>query len=256
MTKKNKEVSRFFDDMWVDRKMWKAHIKEDLPDADGNIKGRDIFLKRNDLKKSWFKGKRVLDAGCGWGRKSMFMASLGATVYAVDLCDLSIAKEYAGEYKKNIFFINSELQNLPFEDNFFDLVLCEGVLHHMDEYIESFNELSRVCKKGGLLIVGLHGKGGIMPTSFTILRSVLPLSMKRLTKKLPHGGIIWDNLTVPIIHRFTEREIRNWFELKDFDSERMIYQHYDYRKRTSKIMHGAGWIIMKGKKFQSPPLKP
>lgn len=46
--------------------------------------------------------------------------------------------------------VKADLCNLPFEDNSFDLVLCNHVLEHIPDDIKAMNELFRIMKKGGM----------------------------------------------------------------------------------------------------------
>jgi len=77
------------------------------------------------------KDSRILDAGSMWGGIAIPAAQFHAEVYAVDktietIEFLNIRAEQMGF--DNIYAVASELQNLPFPDNFFDLVVLNGVL--------------------------------------------------------------------------------------------------------------------------------
>ena len=49
--------------------------------------------------------------------------------------------------------VKADICNLPFENNFFDLILCNHVLEHIPDHEKAISELYRVLKKGGTLIV-------------------------------------------------------------------------------------------------------
>ena len=83
------------------------------------------------LAPEWFRGKTVLDAGCGSGRWTYAMASLGATVIAVDLTDAGVLAAYKGTKEfERVAVVQSNVSNLPFRPESFDLVVSWGVLHH------------------------------------------------------------------------------------------------------------------------------
>jgi SAM-dependent methyltransferase len=104
----------------------------------------------------------VLDAGCGTGEKSLYMAGLGARhVVGLDLSATSIrhARENAVRYGiRNLTFLNGSVLDLPFPDHSFDVVHSSGVLHHTADPYGGFQELVRVLKPGGIVMVCLYNR--------------------------------------------------------------------------------------------------
>ena len=99
----------------------------------GNTLSNRIFQSLLDFR-NW-KGKKVLEIGCGIGTDTISFARAGAEVTAVDLSDesLKIAKLRAERYGlPNIGFYQANAENLtsvvPIET--FDLVYSFGVIHH------------------------------------------------------------------------------------------------------------------------------
>lgn len=88
----------------------------------------------------------------------------------------------SGENRKEfvVTFVRSDLKKLPFQNNFFDLVFCVGVLHHIDKMEEALNELWRVLKPGGKIVLWVYGKEG----NFWITYFLNPIR-KLITSKLP-----------------------------------------------------------------------
>lgn len=119
------------------------------------------------------KPKRVLDVGCGEG------AFVGAIIdtypsceaYGIDISEVGL--EHARErFPKGKFSIADVNERFPFEDNYFDLVFSEGVLHILGESPDyAIGEIYRVLKKGGLFICWVgHRHIDTMPLSqFKIL---------------------------------------------------------------------------------------
>lgn len=114
---------------------------------------------RNYIK-SWllkriFSGKKFLDYCCGRGRMSIFLAKNGAEVIGIDISDVSIkkAKEEAikQELKDRPTFLLMDGEKLEFPDNTFDVIICSGVLHHLD-INKAYLELARVLKSDGEII--------------------------------------------------------------------------------------------------------
>ncbi|HEY3324686.1 MAG TPA: methyltransferase domain-containing protein [Planctomycetota bacterium] len=102
-------------------------------------------------------GQRVLDAGCGCGMDS-FIASLlvGTTghVTGLDLCAemLAVPRAELPRWRpQNLEFVQGELENLPFADESFDVVISNGVLNLAVDKDCAFREIYRVLKPGGVL---------------------------------------------------------------------------------------------------------
>lgn len=105
------------------------------------------------LKASFrFRGKTVVDVGCGTGRISRLIASLGASVIGIDAPELiNLAEKQP--VTENILFKTGTGQNLPVESNYADIIIYFASFHHVPE-VEmnaALNECHRVLKEDGLL---------------------------------------------------------------------------------------------------------
>jgi ubiquinone/menaquinone biosynthesis C-methylase UbiE len=100
---------------------------------------------------------RLLDGGCAYGYGTKFFARKAKETYGVDpnneLVDIA-KKRY-----KYIKFYKSGLENMPFKDNFFDVVVMTDVIEHVENEVKAFSEIYRVLKKGGCLIITSPYKG-------------------------------------------------------------------------------------------------
>lgn len=99
------------------------------------------------------KGMKVLDAGCGEGVLSSMMAEKGAEVVGVDLSvpNIEAAKKYAG--KVRVSFLTGDVENLPFNDNSFDIVVSSHVLEHIPDFNQGLREVMRVTKKRAVIAI-------------------------------------------------------------------------------------------------------
>lgn len=97
------------------------------------------------------KGKKVLDVGCGTGRLIRFMLEKGAEVSGADVSEemLRVARKNFPE----VSFLKAEMENLPFEDNNFDLVVATFVIVHLKNLSGFFAEVYRVLKNGGIFVL-------------------------------------------------------------------------------------------------------
>ena len=104
------------------------------------------------------RGLEILDLGCGTGRHSIRMAAAGARVTAVDFSSgmLEQAREKAGPGDIR-FQVHDLSQPLPFAEKTFDRVLCALVVDHIEDLDKLFNEMNRVCRPAGYVVVsGMH----------------------------------------------------------------------------------------------------
>jgi SAM-dependent methyltransferase len=95
------------------------------------------------------EGDTVLDAGCGQGALSVMLAQKGAIVSGTDISvpNIEASKSYASEVGLPVNFQVADLENLPFPDNSFDVVVCSHVLEHIPDFDKGLQEIFRVAKK-------------------------------------------------------------------------------------------------------------
>lgn len=96
---------------------------------------------------------KVLDAGCGEGHLIEYLHKTKPNneYYGADVTEVAITK--AKERCPWASFTLTDLADLNFPDESFDVVICTEVLEHIYEYEKVIDQLKRVLKKGGLLII-------------------------------------------------------------------------------------------------------
>lgn len=103
------------------------------------------------------EGKKVLEVGCTNGFSSIEIQRLtGCEVVGIDINENSVnnANKRVQEYKLNkdkISFVVASADNIPFEDNIFDLIICGNALSFIDNKEEAMKEMIRVLKPSGFL---------------------------------------------------------------------------------------------------------
>lgn len=118
-----------------------------------SVSGHLIRLAK---KVNVLKGQRVLDIGCGTGEWLMACRELGAVTCGVDLSDKAI-----DICRKNLpegIFYSQPAEQLPFEDNIFDLVTCLGSLEHFIDPVSAVKEMVRVAKSDATIIILVPNK--------------------------------------------------------------------------------------------------
>ena len=105
-----------------------------------------------------FKGKRVLDMGCGASGKSLYYVSIGAEqVVGVDVVPhyKEEAEAFARElgYADRFTFLLGDALNLSLPENSFDVVVMNDFMEHIYDPEGALKEALRVLKPGGRIFV-------------------------------------------------------------------------------------------------------
>jgi demethylmenaquinone methyltransferase/2-methoxy-6-polyprenyl-1,4-benzoquinol methylase len=169
--------------------------------------------------------KRVLDVGCGWGRIAIrlekFYPLLDLTGLDIKPESLRLAKGIASSYEQ-INLIVADAENLPIKDDCFDLVYSIRVLHYLNDPKRGLKEFSRVCKKGGTVIVFQPNKRNVFYSMFIKLLGETQkkfFSIKRVVELFENTGFFnvrWGSIGfIPFawdIHIFNTKIFGNLIE--------------------------------------------
>lgn len=129
----------------------------------------DIYLFDQILRGNIARGMRVLDAGCGDGRNLVYLLREGFEIFALDANSDAIQRvrelsESLGTGLPADNFRVGSIEQMPFGDEFADVVICNTVLHFArDErqFRAMLSELWRVLKPGGMLFARLGSRIGM-----------------------------------------------------------------------------------------------
>lgn len=136
------------------------------------------YALEGDLTPDFFRGKLVLDAGCGYGRHSRVVQEFGAEVVGLDL---SVAVRNARRLTRDnpkIHIVQGDLFSPPFPHETFDLVYSWGVLHHTPDPRRAFEGLVDFVKEGGDISVKIYRK---RPAPAAVVESLI----RKVTLRLP-----------------------------------------------------------------------
>lgn len=132
----------------------------------GNI---DIYLFDQILKNRFTPEMKIFDAGCGSGRNIVYFLREGFQVFGIDKNAeavehvRSFAQTITPKIPKENFQI-AAVEQIPFQNEIFDVVISSAVLHFADSethFHQMLNEMWRVLSPNGMLFVRLASTIGI-----------------------------------------------------------------------------------------------
>lgn len=216
------------------------------------------ILDRHD-----WRGKQVIEVGCGQGTTFNYLPHLGAAVAGVDMSFQSLQQARAGARElgfEPVRITLADAERLPFMSNYFDAVISAGVLHHTPGTAAGVKEIHRVLKPGGLAIVMLYRSGNPKWWATRTLRGisrgmdwvggkpyVLAEQLRaRQRQGQGAGTALLELFGVPILKAFSNHQARRLFE--QF-SEVRISNHQPGFRRMADIVpalrlieSGLSWI--------------
>ena len=144
--------------------------------SDANLKTRISIHDKYSVNKvgfgSWIfqqyelkENYRILELGCGNGSmwpKHIYEIPKGSEIILTDFSEgmLSEAKKNIPENNK-IIFKQVDIQNIPFEDKSFDIVIANMMIYHVPYLNKALHEVKRVLKATGTFYCATYGENGI-----------------------------------------------------------------------------------------------
>jgi len=146
----------------------------------------------------------VLENGCGVG---MYLEQLG------NIAQFAIGLEYDLEraklaYSRFSIVVNAAGEYLPFEENFFDLILSHEVLEHVQDDRKAVTEIVRVLKPGGRLVLFVPNRGYPFETHGIYWRGTYHFGNIPLVNYLPD---FLRNRLAPHVRVYSERSLTDLF---------------------------------------------
>ena len=200
--------------------------------------------------------KKVLEVGCGTGQLSIYF-SIGTNNEVVGLDptieSLVLAKNFSEKNNiSNIKLVNADIFDDVLNDNYFDFIWCNGVLHHTKDPYGAFKILIKSLKINGYVLIGLYNKYGRVRT--IIRRYIYKIFGRKILSKidptlrnlkLDHDeqtAWIRDQYTHPIESLHTIDEVLKWFKEYNIDYISSIPSSdfdYDYENIFDKKNNGS-----------------
>jgi ubiquinone/menaquinone biosynthesis C-methylase UbiE len=115
-------------------------------------------LHRYALVAGWIKGFKVLDAACGEGYGSNFLAAQAAEVTGIDVSSEAIAHARSRYSAPNLEFLEADCCKTSFADGSFDCIISFETLEHLHDQQGLLTEFRRLLKPKGFLVISTPDK--------------------------------------------------------------------------------------------------
>jgi ubiquinone/menaquinone biosynthesis C-methylase UbiE len=181
-----------------------------------------IYQDRHNTTLAWIrrlglrKEARILEVGCGAGLMSIALARDGYTVDAMDSTSAMLGTTWQNariqSVENRIRLHHGDLHDLPFEAHTFDLVIAIGVIPWLHSERVAFEEIQRVLKPGGYLLITADNDARLIRTLdpascplFAPLRKVTKRVMQRFGRWSPAAGFQAKRHDRHEVHRLMNR---------------------------------------------------
>jgi 2-polyprenyl-3-methyl-5-hydroxy-6-metoxy-1,4-benzoquinol methylase len=191
-------------------------------------KGKLTNDKKAILAELSWKGKRVLDVGCGTGEVAYRIAKKGGHVTGIDYSVEAISVAMEKYRHPNLEYRVMDLKEI---DGTFDVVISMGTLEHTDDPFGVLKELASHVKKGGSLILTcpnwLNPRGYMLQTLARLFRA---------------------KITLADIHYLTPVEFSHWAKLLKLSLKWKTVDHdwghgkklvEDFRRRIPNVLRDS-----------------
>jgi ubiquinone/menaquinone biosynthesis C-methylase UbiE len=177
-------------------------------------------------------GLRVLDVGCGQGIDVACYAMAGAYASGVDLTPrhVELARAHTEALGLEADIVEADAERLPFDDQSFDRVSSNGVLHHTPDMPAALREIRRVLAPGGEARVIVYNR-----VSFHywlqqfLLRGILlrGLLRERSMEGVLSSGVEYSSIGArPLVRVYSPRQVRRMLSEACFERVETHVRHF------------------------------
>ena len=168
--RKNKELETFYQSVYL--KGEKKHFTPFVTKGTTSTEAKEV------IKEMKWKGKRVLDVGCGTGNFAREIAKKDAKyVLGIDYADEAIKIAEKNNKEKNLKFKKLDVIKL---DEKFDIIVSIGTIEHMDNPIKIIKKLKSCLNKNGKIILTTpnwtNPRGYVLMTLYFLFNAPITLA--------------------------------------------------------------------------------
>ncbi len=245
---------------------WNTHSRTQYDGSSGFKISEGRFI--NETK--WgnkLNGELILEAGSGSGRFTKHAVETGAMIISFDYSSAVEANYKSNAGNENLLIVQASIFDMPFKKNYFDRLLCIGVIQHTPDPRKAFHCLVDAIKPGGYLCTDIYLKslGKVYLTPKYLIRKITkrmnpdklykwtvsyinfiwPLT--RLIRKIPKLGkkINWRLMVADyseLLPNADDKTLKEWAILDSYD---MVSPAYDFPEtlKSFKKWHAEEGLV-------------
>jgi ubiquinone/menaquinone biosynthesis C-methylase UbiE len=192
------------------------------------------------------QGELILDVGCGRAIDGARLSRRGAKVVGLEPSRVMLvrAKKYLSENNAHVLLAQGIGENLPFKSHSFDKVMCKGALDHFFSPGKTMEEIARVLKPDGEMIVSIANFDSL---GFRWGKRLYPVT-KFLSPSLAKDKKPWE---LPIDHTykfdypFLAGLVKQHFEIKRTKGISLFFGLPLWGSFLSKLPHSVSYALLK-----------
>jgi len=191
-------------------------------------------------------GELILDVGCGRAVDGARLWEKGAQVIGLEPSRVMIAraKEYLSAGNARVALAQGIGEKLPFKLNSFDKVMCKGALDHFFSPGETMEEIARVLKPGGEMIISIANFNSL---GFRLGKKLYPVT-KFLSPSLAKERKPWE---LPRDHKykfdypFLRSLVKQYFEINETKGISLFFGLPLWGSFLSKLPHSVSYALLR-----------
>jgi ubiquinone/menaquinone biosynthesis C-methylase UbiE len=192
------------------------------------------------------QGEVILDVGCGRAIDGARLWEKGANVIGLEPSHVMItrAKQYLSESNAHVALAQGVGENLPFKPNSFDKVMCKGALDHFLSPTQTMEEIARVLKPGGEMIISIANFNNL---GFRLGKKLYPVA-KFLSPSMVKERKPWElppDHTYKFDHPFLSSLVKQHFEIKKTKGISLFFGLPLWGSLLSKFPRSFSYALLK-----------
>jgi ubiquinone/menaquinone biosynthesis C-methylase UbiE len=109
--------------------------------------------ERETIRRMLWTSGRCLELGGGYGRITSLLEEIYDEIQMMDMSQLNLQIAQAG--LDRVKLLRGDIRRIPFRNDTFDCVVCVRVLHHYPDPLPILQEISRVVRRRGQVLLGV-----------------------------------------------------------------------------------------------------